>query len=43
MAVKIPIGGGQADDRVGTYTGADAYGTSAMQAVALSKQRVGAH
>ncbi len=33
--VKIMIGGGQVDDIVKDYTGADAYGASAMAAVTL--------
>ena len=41
-SVKIMIGGGQIDDRIREYTGADAYGVSAMAAVTLSKQWVGA-
>jgi methanogenic corrinoid protein MtbC1 len=36
--VKIMIGGGQIDDEVRKYTGADAYGSDAMAAVAMSKQ-----
>ena len=35
--VKIMIGGGQIDDEVKKYTGADAYGRDAMAAVALAK------
>jgi len=35
--VKIMIGGGQVDDEVRRYTGADAYGRDAMAAVALAK------
>lgn len=36
--VKVMIGGGQIDEQVRTYTGADAYGKDAMAAVALAKQ-----
>jgi methanogenic corrinoid protein MtbC1 len=35
--VKIMIGGGQIDDNIRKYTGADAYGKDAMAAVALAK------
>jgi methanogenic corrinoid protein MtbC1 len=35
--VKIMIGGGQIDDEVKRYTGADAYGKDAMAAVDLTK------
>jgi methanogenic corrinoid protein MtbC1 len=40
--LKIMIGGGQLDDDVRKYAGADAYGKNAMEAVALSKGWVGA-
>jgi 5-methyltetrahydrofolate--homocysteine methyltransferase len=36
--VKIMIGGGQIDDEVKKYTGADAYGKDAMAAVNLAKE-----
>ena len=36
--VKVMIGGGQIDDRVRQYTGADAYGLDAMAAVKLAAQ-----
>jgi methanogenic corrinoid protein MtbC1 len=36
--VKIMIGGGQIDEEVRKYTGADAYGSDAMAAVSLAKQ-----
>jgi methanogenic corrinoid protein MtbC1 len=36
--VKIMIGGGQIDEEVRKYTGADAYGADAMAAVSLAKQ-----
>jgi 5-methyltetrahydrofolate--homocysteine methyltransferase len=35
--VKIMIGGGQIDERIREYTGADAYGKDAMAAVSLAK------
>jgi 5-methyltetrahydrofolate--homocysteine methyltransferase len=41
--VKIMIGGGQIDDQVVQYTGADAYGPDAMEAVSLAKQWVDAN
>jgi len=41
--VKIMIGGGQIDDEVKRYTGADAYGRDAMAAVSLAKQWVGSN
>ena len=37
---KIMIGGGQIDEQIRQYTGADAYGKDAMTAVALAKQWV---
>ncbi len=40
--LKIIIGGGQMDDTVRRYTGADAYGDDAMAAVAFAKEAVGA-
>jgi methanogenic corrinoid protein MtbC1 len=39
--VKIMIGGGQIDDRVKGFTGADAYGKDAMEAVKLAKGWIG--
>jgi len=39
--VKIMIGGGQINDEVRQYTGADAYGTDAMRAVSLAKEWIG--
>jgi methanogenic corrinoid protein MtbC1 len=39
--LKVIIGGGQMDDTVRKYTGADAYGDDAMAAVAFAKQVVG--
>jgi len=41
--VKIMIGGGQIDDQVKTYTGADAYGKDAVAAVTLAKGWIGAN
>lgn len=35
--VKVMIGGGQIDDQIREYTGADAYGRDAMAAVSLAK------
>lgn len=35
--IKVMIGGGQIDEQVRTYTGADAYGKDAMAAVTLAK------
>ena len=40
--IKIMIGGGQIDDQIRKYTGADAYGRDAMTAVNLAKQWTGA-
>ncbi|MFC2045141.1 B12-binding domain-containing protein [Chloroflexota bacterium] len=39
--VKIMIGGGQIDDDVRKYTGADAYGRDAMVAITLAKEWIG--
>ena len=39
--LKIIIGGGQMDDTVRQYTGADAFGMDAMEAVAFAKETVG--
>ena len=39
--VKIMIGGGQIDERVKSFTGADAYGKDAMEAVTLTKGWIG--
>ena len=39
--VKIMIGGGQIDEQVKSYTGADAYGKDAMEAVTLTKGWIG--
>jgi 5-methyltetrahydrofolate--homocysteine methyltransferase len=39
--VKIMIGGGQIDDQVKGFTGADAYGKDAMAAVTLAKGWIG--
>ena len=39
--VKIMIGGGQIDEQVRSFTGADAYGKDAMAAVKLTKEWIG--
>ena len=39
--LRVIIGGGQMDDTVRKYTGADAYGDDAMAAVAFAKETVG--
>jgi len=39
--LKIMIGGGQVDEAVRNYTGADAYGTTAVDAVSLCKNWMG--
>jgi methanogenic corrinoid protein MtbC1 len=39
--LKVIIGGGQMDETVRKYTGADAFGDDAMAAVAFAKQTVG--
>ncbi len=39
--VKIMIGGGQIDDQVKGYVGADAYGNNAMEAVKLAQGWIG--
>ena len=39
--VKIMIGGGQIDDKVRQYTGADAYGRDAIEAVKLARGWIG--
>ncbi len=36
--VKVMIGGGQIDEQIRAYTGADAYGDDAMAAVALAQE-----
>ncbi len=41
-SVKIMIGGGQIDEEVRKYTGADAYRPDAVSAVTLAKEWVGA-
>jgi len=35
--VKVMIGGGQIDEQIRQYTGADIYGKDAMAAVAIAK------
>jgi len=39
---KVMVGGGQVDETIRDYTGADAYGKDAMAAVALAKEWSGA-
>jgi methanogenic corrinoid protein MtbC1 len=39
--VKVMIGGGQVDEQIRRYTGADAYGRDAMAAVSLARQWTG--
>jgi 5-methyltetrahydrofolate--homocysteine methyltransferase len=39
--VKIMNGGGQMDDQVRSFSGADAYGKDAMEAVKLAKGWIG--
>ncbi len=39
---KVMIGGGQIDETVRSYTGADAFGTNAVEAVSLCKGWMGA-
>jgi methanogenic corrinoid protein MtbC1 len=39
--IKIMIGGGQIDEQVRQYTGADAYGKNAMMAVKLANDWIG--
>jgi len=39
--LKIMIGGGQVDEAVRNYTGADAFGTTAVEAVSLCKNWMG--
>jgi 5-methyltetrahydrofolate--homocysteine methyltransferase len=39
--IKIMIGGGQIDEEIRKYAGADAYGADAMAAVSLSKEWIG--
>ncbi len=41
LDVKVMIGGGQVDEQIREYTGADAYGKDAMAAVMLAKQWTG--
>lgn len=41
--VKVMIGGGQVDEQVREYTGADAYGSDAMAGVSQAKAWVGAN
>lgn len=39
--IKVMIGGGQMDDEIARYAKADAFGTDAMAAVALSREWMG--
>ncbi|MGB2853507.1 MAG: methionine synthase, partial [Dehalococcoidia bacterium] len=39
--VRIMIGGGQMNEDIKRYTGADAYGANAMAGVSLAKQWIG--
>jgi methanogenic corrinoid protein MtbC1 len=39
--VKIMIGGGMVDEHIRAYTGADAYGHDAMEAVSLVENWIG--
>jgi 5-methyltetrahydrofolate--homocysteine methyltransferase len=39
--VKIMVGGGQIDNQVRSFTGADAYGKDAVEAVKLAKGWIG--
>ena len=39
--VKVMIGGGQIDEQIKQYAGADAFGRDAMTAVSLAKQWIG--
>jgi len=40
-SIKVMVGGGQVDERIRGYTGADAYGDNALEAVSLTKQWIG--
>jgi methanogenic corrinoid protein MtbC1 len=40
--IRVMIGGGQIDDHIRQYTGADAWGRDAMVAVKIAKQWIGA-
>ena len=39
--IKIMIGGGQIDDEIVKYSGADAYGKDAMEVVKLARDWIG--
>ena len=41
--VKVMIGGGQIDEHVRAFTGADAFGTNAMEAVSLAQGWLAVH
>lgn len=40
-SVKVMIGGGQIDDEIKSFTGTDAYGKDAMEAVKIAKEWIG--
>ena len=40
-SVKVMVGGGQVTDKIREYTGADAYGDDAMEAVGLAQDWIG--
>jgi len=40
-SIKVMVGGGQIDERIRGYAGADAYGDNAIEAVSLAKQWIG--
>lgn len=42
LDVKVMIGGGQIDEQIKEYTGADAYGRDAMDAIRLANEWTGA-
>jgi len=42
LNIKIMIGGGQIDENIKNFTGADAWGKDAMTAVSLAKEWIGA-
>jgi methanogenic corrinoid protein MtbC1 len=40
-SIKVMVGGGQIDERIRGYTGADACGDNALEAVLIAKQWIG--
>ena len=40
LGIHLLTGGGQIDEQIGQYAGADAYSRDAMVAVSLAKERV---